>query len=132
MAMTKEEKAAKRLKEQQEYEAQQREEREAFLLAMPKRLMDAQALASSCGVYTSVKLTENGAEVTFRDDTNGINDVIDYHSDCSEIEWLERQLNDLKAAQDARTKRRDDVNALWKDISLEDRKLLKEFIQYLQ
>ena len=99
---TKEEKAIREAREQAKSEAAL----EAYLQTVPKRIMDAQALAQSLGITTSVSLATNGPIVNFYDPNNQVDDYLTYHTDEWELEYLERKLRDIKEERDAYIRRR--------------------------
>lgn len=106
---------------------------EAYLLTVPKRLMDAQALAQSLGVGVNVSLIETGPRVHFYDESNVIDDTLTYQTEEWELEYLERKLRDMKIDQDARVYRRGIAEDAWKNKLTEtERAALKENIHWLR
>jgi len=108
-------------------------ERADLLKTLPKRLMDAQALANSLGVRVSVNLSETGPIVHFGeyDGPGDIDTELTYQSDCWEIEWLEKRLQYLKEEQAARAARLRLAKDTWGNLKQEEKDAIKEFIHSL-
>jgi hypothetical protein len=106
---TKEEKLAREAREQATAEAAL----EAYLQTVPKRLMDAQALAQSLGISVHVGLTENGPLVSFHDYNHAIDDRLTYQCDQWELESLERSLLAIKEEQEAKASRLEIARDVW-------------------
>lgn len=98
---SKEERLAREAREQAAAEAAL----EAYLLTVPKRLMDAQALAQNLGISVTVNLTEKGPSVYFHDEKNQLDDTFTYQTDQWELEYLERKLQAIKDEKVARAVR---------------------------
>lgn len=131
---------ARETKEQREErlraEAAAEAERKAqYLLTVPKRLMDAQALAQSLGLYTSVSLREDGPEVTVQHH-NLDGHYFDYKLGYDAEEWelvdLETRLQDLKFDIESRQERLSRAQSIWEGLDKVDRALVKEFISQLR
>ena len=103
----------------------------AYTKTVPKRLVDAQALAQAVGVQTSVTLTESGPSVHFYDSNTNFDDHATYQIEEWELEYIERKLRDLKEEQDARSLRKLVAQAAWADLSSEERVAIKENIHTL-
>ena len=131
---------AKRLAEEAEirrqYELNEAEHIAMYKATIPKRLMDAQAMACHLGVSTHVSLTETGPSVRFEceDHTNKIyiDDIITYNTEEWELESLERKLNELKKAQDEYNDRRIVANMVWDKLTPDQKHAIKEQIAYLK
>lgn len=143
LALTPEQKAAsKRLKAQAAADAQMKarfEEETAaakYKAELPKRMMDAQALALSLGVNVEIELTAIGPQVTFRcrneSDNQYVEKVIGYDTEEWELDYLERELQGLKKAQDEREQRRYFAQAAFSILTNEQKTCIKEFIHYLK
>jgi hypothetical protein len=109
-------------------------ERAEFMKMLPKRLMDAQALATDVGVTVNVRLIASGPAVSFmRDQGDGyINYTLTYDSDEWEVSCLENQLKELKEKQDAARVRQQLAQDTFNKLSVEERAAIKEFIHYLR
>ena len=103
---------------------------------LPKRMMEAQALAQRIGVTTEVELTEIGPQVSFHceNDTDKwyINEVVGYDTEDWELEYLEDKLNTIKATQDARAARREFAQSAFSKLTDDEKTCIKEFIYYLR
>ena len=103
---------------------------------LPKRMMEAQALAQRLGVTTDVELTAIGPQVSFRCDNNEdkwyIDEVIGYDTEEWELEYLEGKLATIKEAQDAREERRQCAQSAFNNLSDDQKACLKEFIHYMR
>lgn len=126
---TKEEKAARIAA----LEAEQEKAFQAYLLTVPKRLMDAVALAKVVGVHTDIELSEKGPLIQFSGDDRLHPDQYSYESVEWELLILERQLADIKEEQDERARLRALAEDLWKNrLTTDERRALKEFIGYFR
>jgi hypothetical protein len=125
---TKDEKILREAREQAVAEAAL----EAYLLTVPKRLMDAQALAQSIGVAVNVSLTATGPSVHFYDDAAVIDDTLTYQTESWELEYLERKLRDMKIDQEARIYRRGVAQDVFATLSREQKDAIIENIHYLR
>lgn len=131
---------AKRLAEEAEtrrqYELNAAEYDIKYKLTIPKRLMDAQAIACHLGVSTHVSLTETGPSVRFEceDHTNKIyiDSIITYNTEEWEIDTLETRLNELKIAHDEYNARRIVAQDVWGKLSANEKHAIKEQIAYLK
>ena len=127
-----EDKMARKLKEERDARlAQEQAAAEAalaaYLLTVPKRLMDAQALAQNLGVSVNVSLTETGPSVHFYSEASVIDDTLTYQTEEWELEYLERKLHALREEKDARTARLTLARDVWKNRLTEtERAALKE------
>ena len=114
----------------------QAEKNAKYKETVPKRLMDAQALANQLGVATSVELTATGPSVEFRCENHTsqiyIDDVFTYSTEEWELETLERKLKDLKKAQDEYRDRRIVADMVWDKLTPDQKRALKEYIAYLK
>lgn len=108
---------------------------EAYYASVPKRLMEAQALANSLYVSTSVTLGPSGPIVHFEYESERyksfINDTLHYQSEEWELEGLERRLQDLKEQVENEKQRYRAAESVWANLSTADRQVLKEFIYRL-
>ncbi len=127
---TKEERAANAARYQAKREADHLE----YLKGVPKRLMDAQALAQKVGLDVTVTLTENGPSVRFRNGDNPyIDDSFTYQVEEWELEHLEGQIKILKAEQDAKEQRFRFAQDVWaKKLTEEEKAAIKEHIYLLR
>ena len=143
MTITKDEQSARRAarlaieaEARRQNELLQAEKNAKYKETVPKRLMDAQALANQLGVATSVELTATGPSVNFRceDHVNNIyiDDIITYDTEEWELESLEGKLKDLKKAQDEYADRRIVANAVWDKLTPDQKRAVKEHIAYLK
>ena len=106
---------------------------EAYLLTVPKRLMDAQALAQNLGISVTVSLTETGPSVHFRDEASVIDDTLTYQTEEWELEYLERKLRDIKEEKEAIARRRAIAQDTWENrLNPVEREALKEHIHSLR
>lgn len=120
---TKEQRLEREAREQAAAEA----ELEAYLLTVPKRLMDAQGLAQNLGVSVNVNLSENGLSVHFYHESAVIDDTLTYQTEEWELECLERKLRDLKEEQEARKARTSLAEEAWKNkLTDDERAAIKE------
>jgi hypothetical protein len=139
--LTKEQRAEKRAEriaaqaiEQQRLDAEEAVRRAELLKVLPKRLMDAQALASSLGLSVEVSLSEYGPVVQFGgpDEPGDIDTELTYQSEIWEVEWLEKKLQSLKEEQDARAARRELAQRVFSLLDTDAKAAVKEFIHYLK
>ena len=115
------------------YRLEQAESLAAYKAALPKRLMDAQALASKLGVHTSIDLTESGPAVYFSHNISPYIDcTITYESDEWTVDNLESLLDDIKIEQDAREKRRNIAQNAWNGFDEEQKSCLREWITWMR
>ena len=125
---SKEERLAREAREQAAAEAAL----EAYLLTVPKRLMDAQALAQDLGVNVNVKLTATGPSIYFYDDAAVIDDTLTYQTEEWELEYLERKLRDMKEEKVARAARISLAQDAFARLSDAERAAIKENIYMLR
>lgn len=129
---TAQQKAERRARE----EAAARAALEAYVESVPKRLMEAQALASTLFVNTSVGLSENGPTVHFEYESDKykiyIDNELNYQTEQWELEMLEDQLHRLKVAIDDEKLRYEAAKVAWAGLSESQHKLIKEFIYLLK
>lgn len=127
------EKRAERLAQEK---AAEQEAFEKYLQTVPKRLMDAQALAQSVGVSVKVELEADGPVVHFEyesgDITTFFDDRMTYHSPQWELENLEERLAKLKRKIEERDERLRFANTVWERLSTSERAVVKEFIYMLR
>lgn len=107
-----------------------------YKAGLPKRLMDAQALAGSCGVATHVELTAKGPSIRFEyeDHSNKfyIDEILTYHSEEWAVEFVEGNLRDLKATHDAIAARSLLAQSIFNKLTDEEKIALKENIMWLK
>ena len=125
---SKEEKQAREAREQAAAEAAY----SAYLQTVPKRLMDAQALAQDLGVSVNVKLTATGPSVHFFCEAAVIDDTLTYQVDEWELEYLERKLRDLKEEKVARAVRVSLAQDAFARLTDAERQAIKENIYMLR
>lgn len=118
------------------YEAERVAADAVYKAGLPKRLMDAQALASSCGVATHVELTANGPSVRFEYEDHSRKSYIDekltYQSEEWEVECLEGHLRALKAERDAAAARLVLAQSVFNRLTDEEKVAIKENIAWLR
>ena len=119
------------------YELQQQEHLAMYKASIPKRMMDAQALASILGgVAVHLKLTETGPSVRFEYENHRskiwIDDTITYDTEEWELECLEAKLMEIKVARDACEARLIVAQGAWNRLSDEERAAIKEHHLYLR
>lgn len=109
---------------------------EAFKAGLPKRLMDAQALASKLGVSTHVELTATGPSVRFEyedhSDNFYIDDTLTYESQEWDVEYIEGKLNELDEKHKAYEARKLVAQSAFGALTDEQKAAVKEFIRYLK
>lgn len=109
---------------------------EKYYATVPRRLMDALALARSLGVTASVDLLGDGPIVSFEYESEKYRCYIDYRLtyQCEEweLETLENQLMTLKAAQENEKSRLESAKKIWESLSALDKAVIKEFINLLK
>lgn len=107
-----------------------------YKAGLPKRLMDAQAMACSCGVAVHVELTTKGPSVRFEYEDHShkiyVDEILTYHSEEWEVECVEGKLRDLKVAQDAATARQLLAQSIFNKLTDEEKIVLKENIMWLK
>ena len=118
------------------YELQQQEHLAMYKASIPKRLMDAQALAVSLGVAVHVSLTATGPSVRFEEENHHdrlyIDETITYETEEWEFEGLENVLAGLKAKKDASDARRIVANGVWARLSDDEKVALKEHFIWMR
>ena len=130
--------AAKELKAQRLAEENARFEKEhaaeiaEYKAGLPKRLMDAQALANKLGVDTEVRLTPTGPTVTFSNDTHNIDETLTYESSSWEVEYIEDKLAILKKIEDDAAARRACAQSAWNNLTEDQKACIKEFIHWMR
>ena len=119
-----------------EYERQRQEHLVMYKASIPKRLMDAQALAASLGIAVHVSLTATGPSVRFEYEDHHGNDYIDetitYETEEWELENLESILAARKAKRDAYDARRVVADGVWARLSDDEKVALKEHILWMR
>lgn len=128
---TAEQKAARRERE----EAAAQAALEAYLATVPKRLMEAQALANSLYVSTNVTLAADGPVVHFEYESEKykcyIDSTLTYQSEEWELESLEGQLQYLKKSVDDESARLVIARAAWEKLASHEKVAIKEFIHLM-
>ena len=127
---TKEQKALRLAVEEQAREA----ETAAFRATLPKRLFEAQCMASMLPDLTvSTTMTAVGPSVRFhREENPYIDTTLTYQSDEWEVILLEDSLKEMKAEQDARAARRKLAQEIFDGLSPESKQAIKENIYLLR
>jgi len=119
-----------------EYEVQKQEHLAMYKASVPKRLMEAQALASWLGIAVHVSLTATGPSVRFEEENHHdklyIDETITYETEEWELENLEATLASLKAKRDAYDQRRIVAQRIFSNLSDEEKICIKEHIHYLR
>jgi len=119
-----------------EYEVQKQEHLAMYKASVPKRLMEAQALASWLGIAVHVSLTATGPSVRFEEENHHdklyIDETITYETEEWELENLEATLASLKAKRDAYDSRRIVANGVWARLSDDEKFALKEHLIFLR
>lgn len=109
---------------------------EAYYASVPKRLMEAQALANTIYVSTSVTLGPGGPIVHFEYESEKykvfIDSTLTYQSEEWELESLESRLQELKEKIEDEKRRYKAAESVWATLSAGDRQYLKEFIHLLK
>lgn len=117
-------------------ELEEKKRIETFKAGLPKRLMDAQALALKLGVLTRVELTETGPSVSFKyEDHSGkfyINDTLTYESEEWDVENIESTLDQLDKKHKEYEARRLVAQSVFGNLTEEQKSAVKEFIHYLR
>lgn len=106
----------------------------AYRDTVPKRMMDAVALARSLGVHVNITLVYDSpcAEFTFYHDGWTSEDSITYTSEEWKLMALEVELRAMKEAQDAKEARRKLAQEIFDKLSNEEKSAIKEHIQQLK
>jgi KaiC/GvpD/RAD55 family RecA-like ATPase len=121
-----------RMKAEFEYEAA----KEKFKAELPKRLMDAQALAVSIWVATHLELTESGPSVRFEYEDHGnkvyIDTTLTYNSEEWEVASLESDLNTVKLAKEEDARKLACAKSAWETLTDDQQACLKKYIHYLK
>jgi len=119
-----------------EYEVQKQEHLVMYKASVPKRLMEAQALAAWLGIAVHVSLTATGPSVRFEEENHHdklyIDETITYETEEWELESLESTLASLKAKRDAYDARRIIAQGAWSKMSEEERAAIKEHIHWMR
>jgi len=126
------------LKKQAEEDARIKREFEAqaalekFKAELPKRIMNAQALASALGIHTGITLSERGPLVHFynedKDNKIYIDDTLSYDSDEWEVEILERSLDEVRAIKEESKRRMEVAQSVYNRLTDDEKQCLKENI----
>ena len=129
---TKEEKAARMLQEEQVQLAALA----TYRASIPKRMMEAQALAESVGVSVRVTLIDSGPKLTFRfpysNDEGYYMEELTYETEEWSLEGVESLLREIKGEQDTKTIRRKLAEETWKNLSDLEKAAIKENIYGLR
>jgi hypothetical protein len=108
----------------------------AFKAGLPKRLMDAQALASALCVATHVELTTTGPSVRFEYENHKsrtyLDNILTYNSDEYEVQCVEDRLATIKAEKEEDERRLACARSAWANLEEDQRSCIKEFIHYLK
>ena len=120
----------------QRWEAERAAQMTAFKAGLPKRLMDAQALASYCGIAVHIELIESGPSVRFEYEDHHnkfyIDSTLTYDSDEWEVSDLEGSLASLKAKQDKEAARRVLAQSAFAKLTDDEKSAMKDYIHYLK
>lgn len=129
---TKEQRQAREAQEQMDAELAMAE----YYKTVPKRLLEAQALAQNLGVSANLSLTESGPSVHFEYKSESENVYIDttitYQTEQWELESLESSLESIKAAHHARRQRLIIAQAIFDRITPFEKAAIKEHIYTLR
>ena len=108
----------------------------AFREALPKRLMDAQALAGSIGVATHVELTATGPSIRFEYENHSkdiyFDHILTYQSNEWEIDGLEKLLQRITDMQAECKVRMAYAKNVFDKLTDEEKSCMKEYIHYLK
>lgn len=134
--------AAKALKLQADADARMKYEFEQaaalakFKAELPKRLMDAQALATSLYVSTHVELTATGPSVRFEYENHKshtyLDNILTYDSEEYEVQGVEDRLATIKAEKEEDERRLACARSAWSNLEDDQRSCIKEFIHHLK
>ena len=105
---------------------------EEYRKTIPKRLIDAQALATSLDISTEVKLSEHGPRVFFYIDGSDFSTNVTYNTEQWELESLENRLCEMKIERDARAGRRQLAQDIFDRLNTEEKNALKENIHWVK
>ena len=118
------------------YELQQQEHLAMYKASIPKRMMEAEALASHLGVAVHVSLLATGPAARFEREDHHDRDYVDititYETEEWELETLEGILASLKAKHDASEARLIVARGAWNRLSDEEKIAIKEHYGYLR
>jgi hypothetical protein len=107
-----------------------------YKAALPKRLLDAHALASSLCVATHVELTATGPSVRFEHEDHSkklyLDSTLTYESESWEVESVEDWLKDIKHAKEESERRLQCAKSAWSNLEEDQRSCIKEFIHSLK
>ncbi len=120
----------------QRWEAERAAQLATFKAGLPKRLMDAQALASHCGIAVHIELIESGPSVRFEYEDHHrkiyIDSTLTYDSDEWAVSDVEGQLAFLKTTQDKEAARRVLAQAAFTKLTDDEKSAMKDYIHYLR
>ncbi len=105
----------------------------AFRLTLPKRMMDAQALATTLGLSVNISLTPIGPSMSiFSDDRNDdfFEGEINYESEEWQVDHLDESLQRRKEKKEAAEARLALAKTVFAKLTQEEKDALKEFIHY--
>ena len=117
-------------------EEQRQRELVEYKASVPKRLMEAQALASWLGIAVHVSLTATGPSVRFKEENHYdklyIDETITYETEEWVLESLEATLASLKTKRDAYDARRIIADGVWSRLSDDEKFALKEHFIWMR
>lgn len=108
------------------------EEKAKFKESLPARLINLIAVARDVGVFAEVRLTATGPAVKFQDAATFIDETLTYESEEWEVDYLERNFQNLKKEQDDRRARQIAAKEVWDKLTVIEREALKENIDSLK
>jgi len=118
------------------YELRKQEHLAVYKASIPKRLMEAQALASWLGISVYVSLTATGPSVRFEEENHHdklyIDETITYETAEWELEIFEARLATLKAKRDEYDAQRIVAQGAWNRLSDDEKFALKEHFNWMR
>lgn len=110
--------------------------RATYKANLPRRIKDAQNLATVLGVATHIELINSGPSVRFEYEDHTYNLYVDtiltFDSDEWEIELLEEDLVKIKEKKDAYEARRVLAQEAWDKLTVGERLAIKEHLIWLK
>ena len=130
--MVKETKEERQLRREREAAAEQQALIE-FRAGLPKRIFEAQALASTIGVCATVVLTPDGPSVTFswheEGDQYSTEETVNYYADEWRIDYIERKLQEIKETQEENKRKLVRAKEIMNGLDDYDKDCLKKYMK---